>query len=76
MKLGGFVRAEDTHMMIGGAIAVVQNYEKGENGEGRGGLDPGHEPVPQRAWDVENDRASHGLAPVLEQVRTGQLRHA
>ena len=35
MKLGGFVRAEDTHMMIGEAIAVVQNYEKGENGEGR-----------------------------------------
>ena len=35
LKLGGSVRAEQTHVIIEGAIAVVQNYEKGENGEGR-----------------------------------------
>lgn len=35
MKLGGSVNPEETHMVIGETMAVVQNYEKGENGEGR-----------------------------------------
>ena len=35
MKLGGFISAGDTHTMIGEKIAVVQDCEKGNNGEGR-----------------------------------------
>lgn len=35
MNLGGSVRAEEVHIMIGQTIAVVQNFERGENGEGR-----------------------------------------
>jgi ketosteroid isomerase-like protein len=37
MKLGGTVRPEGFHVMMGQDLAIVQNYEKGENlntGEG------------------------------------------
>ena len=73
MKLGGKIEPSDIHVIaIGGALAIVSNYEKGENldatGKKNSGFNPRHHNVSLRRRQMENDRPSHGFVTVARQV--------